>query len=178
MYSNIESMALQIKTFRVTDEAGEAAVGTFLQGKRVHHWQSAFSGDQWNLLIAFEEDHRRPERDHRDSRDPGRDRREPRMMGQRLEPRKPERMEHIPELPAEDMPLYENIRKWRNTIAREEKIKPYILFNNKQLEDLVKSKPKDTDSLKAITSDISPEHFEKYGNELLGLVSAGSTAAV
>ena len=96
------------------------------------------------------------------------------MMGQRTEVRKPERMEHVPELPAEDLPLYENIRKWRNTVAREEKIKPYILFNNKQLEDLVKSKPKDSDALKAIASDISPEHFEKYGNELLGLVSAGA----
>jgi superfamily II DNA helicase RecQ len=173
-------MALQIKTFRVSGDESEAAVGTFLQGKRVHHWQSALTGGEWNLLIAYDEEHRRPERDHRDSRDGrerDRDRREPRMMGQRTEARKPERMEHVPELPAEDLPLYENIRKWRNTVAREEKIKPYILFNNKQLEDLVKSKPKDSDSLKAIASDISPEHFEKYGNELLGLVSAGTASA-
>jgi superfamily II DNA helicase RecQ len=168
-------MALQIKTFHLTDETSEAAVGTFLQGKRVHHWQSAYSGDpsSWNLLIAYEEDHRRHEDRDRGVRD--RDRREPRMQ-QRMEPRKPERIEHVPELPAEDLPLYENIRKWRNTVAREEKIKPYILFNNKQLEDLVKTKPKDTESLKAITPDITPEHFEKYGNELLGLVSAGSAA--
>jgi len=169
-------MALQIKTFRVADPEGEATVSTFLQGKRVHHWQSAYNGTEWNLLIAYDDEHRRPERDHRDGRERDRDRREPRMMGQRSEPRKPERMEHVPELPAEDLPLYENIRKWRNSIAREEKIKPYILFNNKQLEDLVKSKPKDSDSLKAIASDISPEHFEKYGNELLGLVSAGGVS--
>jgi hypothetical protein len=47
-------MALQIKTFSITDEASEAAVGTFLQGKRVHHWQSAYSGKpgSWNMLIA------------------------------------------------------------------------------------------------------------------------------
>ncbi len=171
-------MALQVKTFKVTDEASEAAVGTFLQGKRVHHWQSSYSGDQWNLLIAFEEDHRRPERDNRDNRDSrDRDRREPRAMQPRTMTPKPERMEHAPELPAEDMPLYENIRKWRNTVAREEKIKPYILFNNKQLEDLVKAKPQDADALKAITSDITPEYFEKYGNELLGLVSANPTPA-
>jgi superfamily II DNA helicase RecQ len=174
-------MALQIKTFRITDEASEAAVGTFLQGKRVHHWQSAFSGEpgSWNMLIAFEEDNRRHDRDERDRGrgDRDRDRREPRSMGNRTEQRKPERMEHVPELPAEDLPLYENIRKWRNTVAREEKIKPYILFNNKQLEDLVKNKPKDSESLKAITADISPEHFEKYGNELLGLVSAGAVVA-
>jgi superfamily II DNA helicase RecQ len=171
-------MALQIKTFRLTDAEGEAAVGTFLQGKRVHHWQSSFSGGEWNILIAYDDEIRRPERDHRDGgRDRDRDRREPRMTGQRMETRKPERMEHVPELPAEDLPLYENIRKWRNTVAREEKIKPYILFNNKQLEDLVKTKPKDSDALKAIASDISPEHFEKYGNELLGLVSGGAVTA-
>jgi len=165
-------MALHVKTFHITDTASEEAVGAFLQGKRVHHWQSAYSADGsgWNMLIAYEEDHRRHERDGgRDSRP---ERREPR--GQRSMERKPERIEHVPELPAEDLPLYENIRKWRNTVAREEKIKPYILFNNKQLEDLVKSKPKDADSLKAITTDITPEHFQKYGNELLGLVSAGA----
>src|ERR1700730_3302846 len=174
-------MALPIKTFHVTDEASDAAVGTCLQGKRVHPWQSAYSGtpSSWNLLIEYEEDHRRHDRDDRDRGrgDRARDRREPRMSQPRMETRKPERIDHVPELPAEDMPLYENIRKWRNTVAREEKIKPYILFNNKQLEDLVKSKPKDSDSLKAIASDISPEHFEKYGNELLGLVSAGTASA-
>lgn len=173
-------MALQIKTFHVADDASEAAVGTFLQGKRVHHWQSSYSGDQttggWNLLVAYEEDHRRFDREG-GGRDRDRDRREPRMQQARTETRKPERMEHAPELPAEDLPLYENIRKWRNTVAREEKIKPYILFNNKQLEDLVKAKPKDADALKAITSDLSPEHFEKYGNELLGLVSAAAVTA-
>ncbi|MDP4229425.1 MAG: HRDC domain-containing protein [Bacteroidota bacterium] len=171
-------MALQVKTFHITDEAGEAAVGAFLQGKRVHHWQSAYSADPsgWNLLIAYEEDRRHFDRDERD-RGRDRERREPRISQPRTEPRKPERIEHVPELPPEDMPLYENIRKWRNTVAREEKIKPYILFNNKQLEDLVKAKPKDADSLKAITSDITPEHFEKYGNELLGLVSGGAVTA-
>ena len=169
-------MALQIKTFHITDEASEAAVGSFLQGKRVHHWQSAYSGNGWNMLIAFEEDHRRHESGGRDSgRSERRDGRDSRPM--RTAERKPERIEHVPELPAEDMPLYENIRKWRNTVAREEKIKPYILFNNKQLEDLVKSKPKDADSLKAITTDLTPEHFEKYGNELLGLVSTGGVTA-
>jgi superfamily II DNA helicase RecQ len=163
-------MALHVKTFHITDASGEEAVGTFLQGKRVHHWQSAFSGNGWDMLIAYEEDHRRHERDGRDNRN---ERREQRPMRPAAE-RRPERIEHVPELPAEDLPLYENIRKWRNTVAREEKIKPYILFNNKQLEDLVKSKPKDAESLKAITTDITPEHFDKYGNELLGLVSAGA----
>ncbi|MEP7235007.1 MAG: HRDC domain-containing protein [Ignavibacteriota bacterium] len=163
-------MALHVKTFRLSDADGEAAVGTFLQGKRVHHWQSSYSGGEWNLLIAYDDEQRRPERDHRDApRD--RDRREPRQMAPRTEQRKPERIEHVPELPAEDLPLYENIRKWRNNAAREEKIKPYILFNNKQLEDIVKNKPADGDALKAIATDISPEHFEKYGNELLGLLS-------
>ena len=81
-------------------------------------------------------------------------------------------MEHVPDLAPEQMGLYENIRKWRNQQAREEKVKPYILFNNKQLEDIVKAKPADVDALKALASDMSPEHLEKYGNELLGVISA------
>ena len=38
-------MALQIKTFRISDSASEDAVNSFLGGKRVHHWEASYNGD-------------------------------------------------------------------------------------------------------------------------------------
>lgn len=178
-------MALTVKSFHITDAASEEAVNLFLQGKRVFHWSASHSDKPapgaWDLLVGFEEERARPvvqrDRDHDrervNTRDRGnnRDRDHERPAMPPREKREP-RMEHVPDLPAEMLPLYENLRKWRNGRAREENVKPYMLFNNKQLEDMVKAKPADIDALKTLTPEMSPEHFEKYGNELLGVLSA------
>jgi superfamily II DNA helicase RecQ len=171
-------MALQIKTFRISDSDGEQTVNTFLTGKRVHHWEASYGGDpslgMWNLLVAYEEDHFR----ERDRGDRGDRRERPQRTERRPETPKAPRIEHAaPEIASELLPLYENIRKWRNQIARDEKIKPYILFNNKQLEDLVKTPPADLDSLKTTVPDMNDDLFGKYGNQLLGLFSAATAAA-
>lgn len=150
-------MALHVKTFRITDDASEQTVNTFMQNKRVSQWTAAHTADGWNLIIGYDED--RPRTLQTRPAAPVREKKEPKM-------------EHVPDLAPEQMGLYENIRKWRNQQAREEKVKPYVLFNNKQLEDIVKAKPADVDALKALASDMSPEHLEKYGNELLGVISA------
>jgi superfamily II DNA helicase RecQ len=156
-------MALQLKTFRITDTASEEAVNTFLQGKRTHHWSATYTDNGWNVLMIYEldRDRQRPQTNHRSNHSDH-------------APKKPERerVEHVPDLSSEQMPLYEAIRKWRNTRAREENIKPYILFNNKQLEDLVKAKPNDPDALKTIVADMSPEHFEKYSGEIVGMIAS------
>ena len=157
-------MALQLKTFRITDTASEEAVNSFLQGKRTHHWSATYVDNGWNILMIYELDRdrdRQRQTNHRGTND-------------HHAPKKPERerTEHIPDLTAEQMPLYEVIRRWRNTRAREENIKPYVLFNNKQLEDLVKAKPGSADTLKTIVTDMSPEHFEKYSGEIVGMLTA------
>ncbi len=165
-------MALQIKTFRISDSASEDVVNSFLGGKRVHHWEASYHGDpslgSWNLFVAYEEDHRRMMEPRHQSQP---------QRSSRPEIKKTPRIEQAPpEIASELMPLYENIRKWRNQAARDEKIKPYLLFNNKQLEDLVKTPPSDLPALKTIASDMTEEHFSKYGNQLLGLISAASSA--
>lgn len=173
-------MALQIKTFRISDAASEESVNSFLNGKRVHHWEASYSGDPtlgiWNLLIAFEEDHRRTDRPERFERGERGDRGDrPQMGARRMEPKPtPVKMDTPPDVPQALMPMYENIRKWRNQVARDEKIKPYVLFNNKQLEDMVKAPPATSEALKTIASDMTPELFDKYSNQLLGLISAAA----
>ena len=44
---------LQIKTFRIHNEADEQAVNEFLTGKMVRHWSTTFSPDSANALEAI-----------------------------------------------------------------------------------------------------------------------------
>ena len=74
--------------------------------------------------------------------------------------------------PADEQRLYREVAAKIKDLIREENIKPYVLFNNKQLEDLVKAKPSDPDSLKTIVADMSPEHFEKYSGEIVGMIGS------
>ncbi len=177
-------MALQIKTFRIGDAAGEEALNTFLHNKRVHHWEANYSGDPslgiWNVFVAYEEGGMN---NRRDGGDMGNRRQSGGMQNRQNDQRRaarpePKPIEHTapPDVPENKMPLYENVRKWRNQVARDEKVKPYILFNNKQLEDMVKTPPEALEGLKAITADMSDELFTKYGNQLLGLLAAGAAA--
>jgi superfamily II DNA helicase RecQ len=161
------AMALQLKTFRITDPQSEETVNTFLQGKRTHHWSATYTDNGWNILMIYEMD-----RDRQRSGSNNRSNNDHHHAAKKPERERVERVEHIPDLSTEQMPLYEAIRKWRNTRAREENIKPYVLFNNKQLEDIVKAKPSDPDTLKTIIADMSPEHFEKYSGEIVGMLSA------
>lgn len=112
--------------------------------------------------------------DRNDRNDRGNDRRnEPRADAPKRE--KPPRVEHVIDVAEADMPLYEAIRKWRNARAREAEVKPFNLFNNKQLEQLVKTKPASSDELKSILVDMDPALFDRYQHELLGFISgAGS----
>lgn len=88
---------------------------------------------------------------------------------------KREREPQVIDVPESDMPLYEAVRKWRNARAREADVKPFQLFNNKQLEALVKSKPQSGDSLKAILTDMDASQFDRYQHELLGFIQGATT---
>ncbi len=88
---------------------------------------------------------------------------------------KPPRPDHVVDVSQEDMPLYEAIRKWRNGIAKDKDLKPFSLFNNRQLQAIVKEKPQSDEALKPLLPEIAPELFEKYHNELLGLLSGAAS---
>ena len=81
------------------------------------------------------------------------------------------REEHVVDVPEADMPLYEALRKWRNARAREENVRPVALFSNKQLEDIVKTKPSSAEQLRGITAEMTAPHFERYSQEMLGFIS-------
>jgi hypothetical protein len=91
--------------------------------------------------------------------------------------------DYKPQVADQDFPLFDAVRKWRNTRAREARVKPYSFFNNRQLEELVTAKPADTDAMRAIVTDMEPGIWDKYHTELLAFLDTaratnGMTAEV
>jgi len=214
---------LQVKTFRIRDEAGERSLNEFLAGKVVRHWSATFAPDAaaspsiaqaigevlksggssdseehsdtgtWNVFIAYELRMNEPRHDRQEQ--PSRsgkqletrggrnsERRERPMHDQkpreRMErPEKPPREDYQPQIPEADKPVFEAVRKWRNARAREERVKPFAFFNNRQLEEVVKTKPRDEAALRALVPDMEPPLWERYHNELLGFMEASASVA-
>ena len=65
--------------------------------------------------------------------------------------------------------LYNQLKEFRSNRSREEKIKPYFIFNNKQLDELVEKLPKSIDELMKI-SGFAEKKCEKYGEEIISIV--------
>jgi hypothetical protein len=84
--------------------------------------------------------------------------------------------DYKPQIADADFPLFDAVRKWRNTRAREARVKPYSFFNNRQLEELVTAKPDNTDALRTIVTDMEPGLWDKYQNELLAFVETARGA--
>ncbi len=183
-------MAIRVRSFRITNEAEENAINQFLENKIVRHWGTEFSGDPingvWNVLVAYEErrddpqerrnprsreEHGRNDRNERPSDRDGRGIKNERGPKRDAPREKAPRPEIVIDVAQEDMPLYEAIRKWRNGIAKEQDLKPFSLFNNRQLQSIVKEKPHSSEALRQLLPEIVPELFDKYHNELLGFIS-------
>ena len=142
------------------------------------------TGGIWNVLIAYETRQKGDggHRSERESSHPFAPRKLPERYEKKNQSAAPAKAkekapaeEYKPNISADDMPLFEAIRKWRNARAREERVKPFALFNNRQLEEIVNQKPSTAEALKAIGTDMSAELWEKYTNELLGFIEAAKS---
>lgn len=65
--------------------------------------------------------------------------------------------------------LYNELKEFRLYRSRDEKIKPYYIFNNKQLDELVEKIPASIDELKMI-SGFAEKKCEKYGDEIIDII--------
>jgi len=195
---------IQIKTFQLQNATDEQSLNEFLTGKIVRHWETSFTpaategNGVWNVFVAFEirqKDERPAERERNNqSRQPSerpaftkkilptngslRQNATPRneAPARRAEKAPPE--EYKPDVSERDFPLYDALRKWRNSRAREERVKPFAFFNNKQLEQLVTAKPEGADGIRSIAVDMEPALWEKYRNELLAFIQTAREAQV
>ncbi len=202
--NNIVENETRIKIFQIQNESDEAALNAFLVGKAVRHWEVNFTPSSslpsadgtplvlgvWNVFVAYNErDHERESESHNHDQQnrsgrtapplskkyPGSREHTSASAEKRSEARKPIET-YKPDVATQDFPLFESIRTWRNSRAREERVKPFSFFNNRQLEEIVTAKPADASSLKGLAIDMEPQLWEKYHKELLGFIDAARFA--
>lgn len=65
-----------------------------------------------------------------------------------------------------DMGVFNLLRDWRSERCKKEGVPPYILFNNKQLAEVVKMRPQSSADLLKIEG-IGKAKAEKYGEDIL-----------
>ena len=73
------------------------------------------------------------------------------------------------DLSAEDRPLYEALRQWRNDRARREGRPAYVLFTNRQMADIASRRPETLPGLEAIPG-IGEGRARDLGEEVLAMV--------
>ena len=69
----------------------------------------------------------------------------------------------------EETELYKELKKYRLDKSKEEMVRAYILYNNKQLEEIVKLKPKSLEELSKV-SGFGKVKCEKYGYDIIKIV--------
>lgn len=69
-------------------------------------------------------------------------------------------------------PLYDDLQKFRSSYAREKRIPPYHVFNNRTLKDLVQKKPQ-TEADLANIYGIASKKIKEFGEELLNVIILG-----
>lgn len=67
--------------------------------------------------------------------------------------------------------LIKELKAFRLEQSRKEKIKPYFIFNDAQMEDLIKKNPKTKDELCQV-SGFGKVKAEKYGEQILAIIRA------
>ncbi len=75
-----------------------------------------------------------------------------------------------------DEELFERLRAWRVARASEEKVPAYVVFTDLTLQAIAEVRPTDTSALLRI-SGVGPAKIDKYGPDVLELVSDGHTSA-
>ena len=70
----------------------------------------------------------------------------------------------------ESTPVYQALKSYRYNKSREENIKPYFIYNNAQLEEIIRKDPTDILQLKKI-SGFGDVKCEKYGADILKILA-------
>ncbi|HZK61667.1 MAG TPA: HRDC domain-containing protein [Anaerovoracaceae bacterium] len=78
-------------------------------------------------------------------------------------------IENNTEVKIEDTPIYQELKQFRHNRSKEENVKPYFIYNNTQMEQLINFMPKSFDGIKSI-SGVGDVKCLKYGDEILKII--------
>ena len=73
-------------------------------------------------------------------------------------------------LPLEESDIFKELKAYRLRKNREENVKPYFIYNDNQLKDLISKMPRSKEELKTV-SGFGEIKTNKYGDEILRIVS-------
>ena len=82
---------------------------------------------------------------------------------------KKRRVDHSADLEGNDSDLFEELRRYRMEIAREEHVPPYVVASDRTLRDIALLRPSTIDELK-LAHGMGPAKAERYGDGLLQVV--------
>ena len=68
-------------------------------------------------------------------------------------------------------PVFDRLKGWRRKRAEADGVPAYVVFSNKTLEEIAARKPRDWADLAAV-SGVGPAKLERYGDEVLAIVSS------
>ncbi|OQS13861.1 DNA helicase RecQ [Nocardia donostiensis] len=74
------------------------------------------------------------------------------------------------DLAPEDVALFEQLREWRATTAKEQGVPAYVVFHDATLRDIAASKPTDLSGLAAI-SGVGDSKLARYGEQVIELLA-------
>jgi len=77
------------------------------------------------------------------------------------------------ELPPEAEPLFERLRAWRTSVARELSMPPYVIFHDSTLRLIAASPPSTLDELRQING-VGDTKLERYGQAILDVLAGKS----
>ena len=74
------------------------------------------------------------------------------------------------EMPVENTKLFEELKAYRLNKSREEKIKPYFIYNNNQLNDLISKMPRSKEELQTVNG-FAEVKANKYGDDIIKIIN-------
>jgi len=81
-----------------------------------------------------------------------------------------------PDLPESDVPLWQALREWRLTMAREQKVSAFIILYNSTLREICKKKPSTLEALRQIEK-MGPRKTDRYGEHILEIIASFDSPA-
>ena len=72
--------------------------------------------------------------------------------------------------------VFEALRTWRSSVAKEKKIPPYMVFSDATLVGIVQARPASTAQLSAV-SGVGAKKLDEYGDAVLEVLAAGADGA-